>query len=157
MGNVYYDAYTEIYEILSYMPVSYIRKLPKELLNLFEQKRNKDYKYCINKEKKINEQEMLIETKSILAILYRDFWSTPDKKEIILQKEKVERDLYQNELRQKYNPDNIFNNKSQSKRIIQDEDFNDKALSNNNIAMTQYKESILKKIINKIKNIFCLH
>ena len=40
MENVYYDAYTEIYEILSYMPINYIRKLPKELLSLFEQKRN---------------------------------------------------------------------------------------------------------------------
>jgi len=112
MENVYYDAYTEIYEILSYMPINYIRKLPKELLILFEQKRNKDYKYCVDTEKKINEQEMLIETKSILAILYRDFWSTQEKKEIILQKEKIERDLYQNELRQKYNPDNIFKNNS---------------------------------------------
>lgn len=156
MENVYYDAYTEIYEILSYMPINYIRKLPKELLSLFEQKRNKDYKYCINTEKKINEQEMLIETKSILAILYRDFWSTPEKKEIILQKEKIERDAYQNELREKYNPDNIFKNSSKSKYITQDNDSNDKAF-NNNVAMVEYKESIFKKIINKIKSIFRLH
>lgn len=156
MENVYYDAYTEIYEILSYMPINYIRKLPKELLSLFEQKRNKDYKYCINTEKKINEQEMLIETKSILAILYRDFWSTPEKKEIILQKEKIERDSYQNELREKYNPDTIFKNSSKSKYITQDNDSNDKVF-NNNVAMVEYKESIFKKIINKIKSIFRLH
>ena len=80
MENVYYDAYTEVYEILCYMPINYIKKLPVELLNLFEQNRNKDYKYCVNTEKKINEQDMLVETKSILAVLYRDFWATPEKK-----------------------------------------------------------------------------
>lgn len=155
MENVY-DAYTEIYEILNYMPINYIRKLPKELLNLFEQKRNKEYKYCINTEKKISEQEMLTETKAILANLYRDFWATPEKKEIILQKEKNERDLYQNELRKKYNIDNIFKNNSQSKYIMQNDDFKDKTFSNN-VAVVEYKESILKKIINKIKSIFHLH
>lgn len=157
MENVY-DAYTEIYEILNYMPINYIRKLPKELLNLFEQKRNKEYKYCINTEKKISEQEMLTETKAILANLYRDFWATPEKKEIILQKEKNERDLYQNELRKKYNIDNIFKNNSQSKYIMQNDDSKDKTFSNN-VAVVEYKESIFKKIINKIKSksIFHLH
>ena len=156
MENVYYNAYTEIYEILSYMPINYIKKLPIELLNLFEQNRNKEYKYCIDIEKKINEQEMLIETKSILAVLYRDYWATPEKKEIILQNEKNERDLYQNELRQKYNPDNIFKNSNQSQNIIQDDDSKDKTLINH-VAIVEHEESILKKIINKIKNIFGLH
>ena len=156
MENVYYNAYTEIYEILSYMPINYIKKLPIELLNLFEQNRNKEYKYCIDIEKKINEQEMLIETKSILAVLYRDYWATPEKKEIILQNEKNERDLYQNELRRKYNPDNIFKNSNQSQNIIQDDDSKDKTLINH-VAIVEHEESILKKIINKIKNIFGLH
>ena len=39
MENVYYNAYTEIYEILSYMPIDYIKKLSKELLLLFEHKK----------------------------------------------------------------------------------------------------------------------
>ena len=157
MENVYYNAYTEVYEILSYMPINYIKKLPIELLNLFEQKRNKDYKYCVNIKKKINEQDMLDETRSILAVLYRDFWSTPEKKEIILQKEKIERDVYQNELRKKYNPDNIFQNNSQLiKRKIQDNSPDSKVF-NNNVAMVEYKESIFKKIMNKIKNILHLN
>ena len=157
MENVYYNAYTEVYEILSYMPINYIKKLPIELLNLFEQKRNKDYKYCVNIKKKINEQDMLDETRSILAVLYRDFWSTPKKKEKILQKEKIERDVYQNELRKKYNPDNIFQNNSQLiKRKIQDNSPDSKVF-NNNVAMVEYKESILKKIMDKIKNILHLN
>ena len=100
---------------------------------------------------------MLDETRSILAVLYRDFWSTPEKKEIILQKEKIERDVYQNELRKKYNPDNIFQNNSQLiKRKIQDNSTDSKVF-NNNVAMVEYKESIFKKIMDKIKNILHLN
>ena len=131
MENVYYKAYTEIYEILNYMPISYIRKLPIELLNLFEQNRNKEYKYCVNIDKKLNEQEMLTETKSILTVLYRDYWATPEKKATIIQKERIERELYQNELRQKYNPDDIFKNNNKPKNVIIDDDSKDNVFSNN--------------------------
>ncbi len=155
MENVYYDAYTEVYEILCYMPINYIKKLPVELLNLFEQNRNKDYKYCVNTEKKINEQDMLVETKSILAVLYRDFWATPEKKEIILQKEKIERNVYQNELRKKYNPDNIFKKNNHAQHIVQDTISNE--VINDNVAMVEYKESFLKKFINKIKTMFYIN
>lgn len=155
MENVYYNAYTEIYEILSYMPIDYIKKLPKELLLLFEQKRNKEYKYCVNTEKRLNEQEMLIETKSILAVLYRDYWATSEKKEIILQKEKSERDLYQNELKQKYNINEAFQNHSQLKHRIQG-DLNNSKVDSNNVAMVEHKKSFLEKIIKNIKNIFRL-
>ena len=92
MENVYFDAYTEVYELLSYMPADYVRKVPIKLLNLFEQKRNKQYKYCVDTEKKISEQDMLVETKAIISILYRDFWASPEKKEEILQKDRIERD-----------------------------------------------------------------
>ena len=156
MENVYYNAYTEVYEILSYMPIKYIKKIPKELLNLFEQKRNKNYNYRVNIDKKICEQEMLIETKSILSNLSRDFWSTPEKKEIILQKEKIERDIYQKELREKYNPDNIFKRNNESQSILKDEVSKDEVFSNNT-AMIDYKESFITKILNKIKSIFHLN
>ena len=155
MENVYYNAYTEIYEILSYMPIDYIKKLPKELLLLFEQKRNKEYKYCVNTKKRLNEQEMLIETKSILAVLYRDYWATSEKKEIILQKEKSERDLYQNELKQKYNINEAFQNHSQLKHRIQG-NLNNSKVDSNNVAMVEQKKSFFEKIIKNIKNIFCL-
>ena len=111
MEDAYPNAYTEIYEIVSHMPVHYIKKLPEELFNLLKEKRNQNYEYHINIDKTLNEQEMLMETKAILSNLYRDFWSSPEKKEEILQKEKIERAMYQDELREKYNPDNLFKNR----------------------------------------------
>ena len=145
MENVYYNSYTEIYEILSYMPINYIKKLPKELLNLFDEKRNKDYKYRINTDKNINEQEMSIETKSILSNLYRDFWSSPEKKDEILQKEKIERDEYEKELREKYNPDNLFKNRHQT--------IDEKAQAEI-LPVPLEKVSVIQKIFSYIKSLF---
>ena len=155
MENVYYNAYTEVYEILSYLPITYVKKIPNELLNLFEQKRNKNYKYCVNTDKKIYEQEMLIETKSILSNLYRDFWATPDKKEKIIQKEKIEREIYQKELREKYNPHNIFKKNNRLQSTLNNETANDESFSNS-MSIIEYKESFLNRILNKIKSIFHL-
>ena len=49
----------------------------------------------------------------------------------------------QNKLREKYNPDNIF----KDNKI---KDVNEKDRENN---ITKYKESILKRVLSKIKNI----
>ena len=51
---------------------------------------------------------------------------------------------YQEELRQKYNPDNIFSKKN--KNIIEIED--------NQTQLIEYKETIFRRILNKIKALF---
>lgn len=51
-------------------------------------------------------------------------------------------DMYENELRKKYNPDNIFKKHVQEKII------------KNEVALVEYKESIFKRLINKIKSLF---
>ena len=51
---------------------------------------------------------------------------------------------YQEELRQKHNPDNIFSKKN--KNIIEIED--------NQTQLIEYKETIFRRILNKIKAIF---
>lgn len=53
---------------------------------------------------------------------------------------------YENEVREKYNPDNIFKEKNKSKEKIE------KTIENNE--MVSYKESFLSKIINKLKSFF---
>lgn len=60
--------------------------------------------------------------------------------EYLLKKNEEE---YQNKLRDKYNPDNLFKRYKEEKNRIQD-----------NVEMVVYKESLFKKIINKIKQRF---
>jgi len=54
---------------------------------------------------------------------------------------------YQQDLREKYNPDNIFKKRTQES-VIEEKNIEKE------FALVEYKESIFKKLINKIKNIF---
>ena len=53
------------------------------------------------------------------------------------------------EVREKFNTDNLFSNKVQKKTIIEEQQTVD-----NIVAMTEYKDGIFTKIINKIKRLF---
>ena len=53
---------------------------------------------------------------------------------------------HENEVREKYNPDNIFKERNKPKEKIE------KTIENNEIV--SYKESFLSKIINKLKSFF---
>ena len=89
---------------------------------------------------------MLPTTKEILTVLYKDY-ICDDLERIELEKTlKNNEKKYQEELREKYNPDNIFKNKT--KEVI------DTITENESTSVTTYKESFFSKIINKIKLIF---
>ena len=67
--------------------------------------------------------------------------------EKILDFEKVKINELEEEKRKKYNPDNIFKKHEVNKNVIEN-------VTQNTVTMVEYKEPILKKIINKIKGIF---
>lgn len=138
-------AYKEIYEILKIFPRELVNEIPKDKIDFFYQNMNYDYEYNISKET-FDGQTMLEETKAILTILFRDYWATPEQKEKLLNFTKNAEIVIEKENREKYNPDNLFKNRSINHiENVQQEQ-----------ALVEYKESFLKRIINKIKNLFKL-
>ena len=74
-----------------------------------------------------------------------NYWCVTEKqKEQYLKRLSQNEQQYQKILNEKYNPDNIFENKKL--------DFIENTTTPTEI--TEYKESIFKKLINKIKSIF---
>ena len=74
------------------------------------------------------------------------YWTTDEEKKILNKALKENEIKYRNKLREQYNPDDIFKNnkhKKEKENIVKNE-----------IYITEYKESLFKKIINKIRNIF---
>ena len=59
---------------------------------------------------------------------------------------------YQDELRKKYNVDNIFQKTNQLKQTIISNNTNDENI--NDIAIVEYKKSVFQKLVSKIKNFF---
>ena len=91
----------------------------------------------------INEQLLKNDTRLLLSIIYRNYWCNEEKKKKLLKEDALLKFERGRKIREKYNPDNIFNNKQQN--IISEESLV------NDTSMAQYKESIFKKILNKIK------
>lgn len=138
-------AYKEIYEILKIFPRELVNEIPKDKIDFFYQNMNYDYEYNISKET-FDGQTMLEETKAILTILFRDYWATSEQKEKLVNFTKNAQNVIEKENREKYNPDNLFKNRSINHiENVQQEQ-----------ALVEYKEPFFKRIINKIRNLFKL-
>ena len=145
----YANAYSEVLEILKYIPVEDYNKIPKNKIELFETNANNDYSFIYNPDKTLEEQEVSKIAKGIIAILFRDYWASEIQREKIITKQKHDRIKIDEEKRKKYNID-IFQNRNNNKQGQNIEE----NISASEVAMVEYKDSIFRKILNKIKSLF---
>ncbi len=138
-------AYKEIYEILKIFPKELVDRIPKYKLDYIKQNMDESYEYNITKET-FDGKTMLDETSAILAILFRDYWATEKQKNKIINYHNTQREKIVNEIKEKYDPENVF-----KQRRIEEEKIDEKK---ENLSVVEYKENILKKLLNKIKLIF---
>lgn len=108
----YRNSYSEVLEILKYISKTDLEKIPKNLIELFEENANKDYNFAYNPNKTLQEQNVSTKAKYIIAILFRDYWATSSQREKILAKEKIDKNKVEEEKGKLYNPNNIFENNS---------------------------------------------
>lgn len=146
MENNYPKAYKEVIEILKYVPKESVDKIPQTMLDTFNAKMDNTYNFSIDINKSFEEQELLEETKAILANIFRDYWATPYQKERIQAKERYDWQKIEEEKKNNYNHD-IFkkNNKIDNKENESIE---------NNLPIEVKKEHFYNRIINFFKRIF---
>lgn len=141
----YANAYAEVYEILSYLDKEEYNKIPKELIEVFEENRNLEYEYEVNEEQDLTNQPMLIETKAILLNIFRDYLATPEQSSKIKRWLYEDREYLDQQKRKKY-PGNIFKDNSKKECNTHKEEV---------MLPTEIKkQSLIKKIFDKIKSIF---
>ena len=138
-------AYKEIYEIFKIFPKELVNRIPKYKLDYIKQNMDESYEYNITKET-FDGKTMLDETAAILAILFRDYWETEKQKIKIINYHNTQREKMANEIKEKYDPENVF-----KQRRIEQEKIDEKK---ENLSVVEYKENIFKKLFNKIKEIF---
>ena len=106
--------------------------------------KKEDYVSKIDPYKQLDEQKLKPKTKTLLTVIYRSYWCNEEER-AELDKILIENDKkYEEELRERYNPDNIFKKKEiieEKVETIQD-----------NLPMV-VKENIFTKVWNFIKNI----
>ena len=141
------DAYVEVLGILDLLDEEQKNRIPKKLKEFFENNKNQDYQVNIDSNIPLEEQNLLQEAVDILAMLKLNYWCTNEKeKEGFLNLLNENEKKYQEELRKKYNPNNLFKDK-ESKRVI---------YTNEELSIVKYKESIFKRIKDWLKRILFL-
>lgn len=142
----YACAYREVIEILRYTAQEDVDKIPSEKIMLWLDNMKEDYDFKIDTEKTLSEQNISKEARAILANIFKQYWATDYQRERIEEKEKYDMEQLEKEKYEKYNPNDIFKNRKQN--ILQEE------IESDSVEMVEYKESIFKRITDKIKGIF---
>ena len=141
------QAYSEVNKFLELIGEEMANKIPLKLRNFFKREMDKNYNPIINTQKPIKEQNLKRKTIAIIAGLNLQYWCKEDNKQQLLEIYSNNEKKYQEQQYEKYNPDNIF------KKYAKENTIEEKNIENE-VALVEYKESVFKKLINKIKNIF---
>lgn len=144
MVSVEYSiAISEVLDILKHTNQKDVNKISPEFMDFLKDNAFKEYTSKFDHTKGIASLELSEKTIGILSVINSKFWCTPEQKEIFDNILNNNENTHQAELRKKYNPDNIFKKHNSEENIVKDV-----------ASLVEYKESIFKKFINKIKSIF---
>lgn len=148
MENSLSKSYTEVLLILSYMEQKYVDMIPKKLLELFNEEKDKNYQPNINPNISLAEQNLQKKTLALLAMLNLNYWCVDEneKKELLKMYSENDKKL-ETEMRERYNPDNLFKKKEKVEQ-------NDEAKEESTEIIEYKEQNIFKKILNRIMKFF---
>lgn len=150
MNDINSEIYVDISVIISMMPTEMKSKISNSFINFIENNKSNNYVSNINPKIPLKQQNIRKETKEMLGIIYRDYLCNDEERINLLQEEKRELTKLETEKREIYNPDNIFKKNNLKEN-------NEENSIKNEVSIVEYKESIIKRIITKIKNLFHIH
>ena len=142
----YRIAATEVVYILDYFSEEFKANIPTNFLKFLNEQAIPEYNPNFDFSHGLDRLELRNKTKTLLAMIYRNY--------ICSEKEKIEyekilkqnENTYQVELREKYNPDNIFKKDKKEYNTLNNE--------RDTVQLVKYKESKLIKFINWFKKLF---
>lgn len=146
VDEIYKNSFKEVYEILKNTDEELVNKIPNKFMEFIKNNMNSDYVINIRKDIEIDKQKILPETEGILALIYRSYWATEEERQQFKNKERQEFLNEEKRKQEKYegkNIDEIFEKRKDFSSVILDSNL-----------MIIKEESFIKKILNKIKNMF---
>lgn len=137
---IYKKAYKELYEVICILTQDEISKIPQYIIENIKKKMDNTYKFSIDKNKSILEQDLMPETQALIIELYQRYLSPEEEKEKWNKYNQMCYEKSELQKSKKYNPDNLF----KKKNIIPE---------SNQLIVLENK-SFIQKIIDKIKKTF---
>ena len=142
----YSCGYKEVLEILKFIPKEDYNKIPENKIKTFEKNSSHNYEFNYNPSKTLDEQNVSKFAKSIIAILFRDYWASDEQRKTIVDfQERKRREIRFN----KFAENKIENVLSTNTR--------DKTMKKETEIMPITKISLWKRMINKIRELFHNH
>ncbi len=139
------QAYTELDSFLELLDNNYRNKIPQNLRDFFKKEKDINYIKNINPKQPIKEQNLKKETLALIAMLNLQYWCEDEsEKKRLIKIYAQNEEKYQAELRQKYNPDDLFKNK---KKVVQNQ------AEEQNAIIEYKKDTLFVKIKNFIKKL----
>ena len=106
------EIYSEVYEILILLGDSFINRLPKELFDIVKREKSNSYKPKYDISCCLETQNIQRQSIAMLALFYLNYWCESEEEKNMLRKIFKDNEIkYQEELKGKYNCDNIFKKK----------------------------------------------
>ena len=131
-------AYTEVVELLRYIPLKDYLKIPRETISLLKYEQDQDYDFEFDKTKAIKEQKISRTAWIIFLKIYMDYILNEKQKNTV---EEILR-MNTNKKNEEWNNEKLLNI------------FNEEKQEDNQLCCITEKEKWYKKIINKIKKVF---
>ena len=134
LNQRYAEASVEVLDILEHMDANDLVKVSNKFIEFLKKNASRDYICNLDYSKKLNEMNLKEETRGLLALMYESYWCSEEEKQDLQKRFYENEQKYQEELRKKYNPDDIFKEKQKSINELQE----------NQTQLIEYKETILK-------------
>lgn len=101
-------AYSEVYSFIDQLPPNEYYKIPKEVIDYINWHRDYNFDFKFDSSKSIDEQNISKEARALILKLYLDYFANDKEKQIVINTLNKNELKLQEELKKKYNPDNIF-------------------------------------------------
>lgn len=144
LDNVYRNAFKEVYYILQNTDEELLNKIPTKFMDFIKNNMNENYEISISTDIEIDKQNLLKETESILALIYRSYWAIDTEKVEFANKDKIELiELEQKKKEQFKDINEIFEERRNLNNVTLD----------NSLAVIP-KENFFKRFFNKLMSFF---
>ena len=135
----------EVDEVLKYLKVDELKKIPEEIRQMIKANKDKDYVWKYDETKKLKNQNLSRDTFAFLSYLNMEYLLNEEQKKLMNQIH-MENERKEEEIKsEKYKTEDLFKkntNKIETKTY------------QNDLEIVEYKETIFRRVINKIKKFF---
>ena len=154
----YSKCLVQVDEILNYLNPEELKKIPENVRKTIKDNKDKNYTWKYDVSEKLEEQNLNRKSIAILSYLNMEYLLNDEQGKLMEQIHRVNEQKQEEEKRKQYNPENIFENKSNIKedktiQVASNESTSKESKESKNLAMTK-KDRWYNKIKLYIKSLF---